>query len=138
MTSLVLGLLQSYDDVSITACKFHFGFAIVDSQSAETQQPSGVDTNTQRLLHILKNLSLCREHLKGKYHCMVDLLIDRFRNVHLYNTKISFTCTSYISKLVKQKVNLTVILSLWVFPGLCIIMYVLNVVICSTIGPAIL
>jgi len=30
-----------------------------------------------------------REHLRGKYHCMVDLLCDWFRNVRLCTTKFS-------------------------------------------------
>jgi len=37
--------------------------------------------------------ALYREHLKGKYHCTVDLLFDQFRNVALCSTKFSSTST---------------------------------------------
>jgi len=30
-----------------------------------------------------KTICLSREHLRGKYHCTVDLLFDWFRNVPL-------------------------------------------------------
>jgi len=55
-----------------------------------------------------------REHLKGKYHCTVDLLFDRFRNVRCAWCPGFFT--AHIPKLVKQEVNRTVILPLLVFP----------------------
>jgi len=55
-------------------------------------------------------LALFREHLKGKSHCTIDLLICRFRNVLLCSTKFSAPSEKCISKPVKQEVNLTVIL----------------------------
>jgi len=36
-----------------------------------------------------------REHLRGKYHCTVDLLFDRFRNVLLCITKFSAPSTNW-------------------------------------------
>jgi len=35
-----------------------------------------------------------KEHLKGKYHCTVDLLFDQFRNVRLCSTNFSAPSTN--------------------------------------------
>jgi len=35
-----------------------------------------------------------REHLRGKYHCTVDLLFHRFRNVRRCSTKFSAPSTN--------------------------------------------
>ena len=48
---------------------------------------------------------LCREHLKGKYHCTIDLLFDWFGNVPLCSTKFSAPSMKNISKPVKQEVS---------------------------------
>jgi hypothetical protein len=58
------------------------------------------------------------KNLRGKYHCTVDLLIDRFGLVSLQiKTKIGCSHTAD-STLVKQEVNGTVILPPLVFPAL--------------------
>jgi len=38
---------------------------------------------TVTIAFTVMHLDLYREHLRGKYHCTVDLLFDRFRNVPL-------------------------------------------------------
>jgi len=53
--------------------------------------------------------ALGRYSNQGKYHCTVDLLFDQFRNVPLCSTKLSAPSMMYISILVKQEVNCTVI-----------------------------
>jgi len=45
------------------------------------------------LIGSLTTSPLAREHLRGKYHCTVDLLFDQFRNVHLCSTKFSAPST---------------------------------------------
>jgi len=59
---------------------------------------------------------LVQEHLKGKYHCTIDLLFDQFRNVLCAWCTKFCTAQRPISKTVKQEVNRTVILPLKVFP----------------------
>jgi len=44
-----------------------------------------------------------REHLKGKYHIMVDLLFDLFRIMFLCSTKFSLISAKYISEPINRR-----------------------------------
>ncbi len=57
-----------------------------------------------------------REYYRGKYHCTVDLLFDRFGLVCFANKNIVSSHTADF-KLVKQEVDGTVILPPLVFPA---------------------
>ena len=58
-----------------------------------------------------KRPGVAREHLKGNYHCTVDLLFDQFRNILCAWCTEFCTAQRHIPKPVKQEVNRTVILT---------------------------
>ncbi len=59
------------------------------------------------------NIGLCRENLRGKYHCTIDLLFDWFELVCFAKKIVS--CHTADSKPIKQEINGTVILRPLVF-----------------------
>jgi len=65
---------------------------------AVTAKHNKIDTLKRSLALEVLRLWLTKQlpgkHLRGKYHCTVDLLFEQFKNVRLFSTKLSAPCTN--------------------------------------------